>query len=175
MSVFAVAAARCAAKEQDRRCQQLIVDNHLWSCRVTGQRSPLPCIFANVEACVPPNTFDSDMSFMWKLHRISTADCQRYQMCSTHNRMCDQFPVVSADVDISGLPCPDYSMCGSRKCEHGGTNSVFICHAKRQVQLATPLLIIENVQARLTTRSCGFLGSCHAKLQVSVCNSFCRA
>ena len=131
---------------------------------MTGNPMPLPCIFSDVEGCIPAGTYQADMSFAWKLYFVSSSPFQRYQMCRTHNCMCSQFPAVSADLDVSGLPCPDFSRAGARHYEQGITNTVFMCHAKRHIELQTPLIIIENVEDRV----CFLVGFSCSALQPKV-------
>lgn len=51
---------------------------------------------------------------------------------------------VSAKVETAGLPCVDYSKAGLEEREHGSTNKVFVSHAKRHVELETPVVVLEN-------------------------------
>lgn len=62
--------------------------------------------------------------------------------------MCPLF-ATTPDFEVAGLPCIDQSMAGQKKYEEGKTGTVFCCHAKRHVELETPLILMENVQARL--------------------------
>ena len=137
---------RCA-QEFDRKCHQVIRDNHLW-CRDNGLRFPMPCLFEDLHGCIPANTFNTEDEFAVKLWKVKKAPLVARQFCLTHRRMCSLFgPDAAADVEVAGLPCWDMSLAGSKRKEHGETNSVFMVHAKRHKEKRTPLLIIENVQA----------------------------
>ena len=72
------------------------------------------------------------------------------QWCFVHQDWCPVFgPGAESELDITGLPCWDYSLAGHRRAEQGQTSSVFMSHAKLHRERRTPLLIIENVQATI--------------------------
>ena len=74
----------------------------------------------------------------------------KLRFCHEHKRFCAIHGKdgLRPDLDVSGLPCPDMSKAGKQLFEEGVTSAVFCCHAKLNVELGTPLLIIENVQDR---------------------------
>lgn len=136
-----------AIKEWDAHCRQLIFDHHVWCREATGDKFPFPCVFDNVEGCIPLNTYDPNSDFVGKLKAVSRSKLVRFQHCYTHGKMCDLFnPSLAPDLETAGLPCWDFSLAGARRCENGPTCTVFMAHAKRHKELRTPLLIIENVQ-----------------------------
>ena len=49
---------------------------------------------------------------------------------------------------MAGLPCWDMSLAGKRLQENGVTVGCFLTHAKRHVELETPLVIVENTKDR---------------------------
>ncbi|CAJ1348098.1 unnamed protein product, partial [Effrenium voratum] len=133
--------------EWDAHCRQLIFDHHVWCREATGDKFPFPCVFDNVEGCIPSNTYDPTSDFVGKLKAVSRSKLVRFQHCYTHGKMCDLFnPSLAPDLETAGLPCWDFSLAGARRYENGPTCTVFMAHAKRHKELRTPLLIIENVQ-----------------------------
>ena len=130
----------------------MIRSHQQWCNQVTGNRFPPACLFPDVEGCLPPDTYNANESFRWKLYRVSNAPLMRQQHCLTHGRQCDLFPPAERpDLDCSGLPCWDFSLAGKRKRQEGATCTIFMAHAKRHKELRTPVLIIENAQARQLT------------------------
>ena len=92
--------------------------------------------------------FLDEGSFIQKLLHADGAALASHAFCHTHNTYCGLWPgrsAAAADVEVAGLPCTDYSKAGRRQRHEGVTNKVFISHAKRHVELGTPLLILENV------------------------------
>ena len=71
-----------------------------------------------------------------------------HQWCFSHRKLCPLFE-TRTDFETAGLPCTDQSRAGKRLFEEGPTASVFCCHAKRHIELQTPLILLENVQVRL--------------------------
>lgn len=135
------------AKEWNRGCQQLIRDHVEWCAAVLGTVLPLPCLFEDVEGCVPPNSYNKDDPYMVKYRAIAAADLLSHGKCLFHGKQCPLFgPAAAADWETAGLPCTDQSRAGLRRFEHGPTASVFICHAKRHIELETPVILLENVQ-----------------------------
>lgn len=52
-----------------------------------------------------------------------------------------------SDLETAGLPCPDMSFAGKRQQENGKTVGAFLTHAKRHVELQTPIIAVENTKA----------------------------
>lgn len=137
----------CAAQETDSHCRQLIIDHHAWVQEVTGNRFQTPCQFGDLEDVFPPGTYDPSENFMGKLHKVSTCQIMQKQWCYNHGQHCDLFGrAAETDLDVSGLPCWDYSLAGKCRQEEGPSNTVFMAHAKMHKERRTPLIIIENVQ-----------------------------
>ena len=135
-------------EETDESCRQLIVDHFAWVRRATGAACRSPCMFGDLGDCVPRGTYSSDDSFLQKLEKVDAARFFKRQYCYTHNAFCDLFgPSAQADLEVAGLPCWDMSLSGKRLQEKGRTAGVFLCHAKRQVEKQTPLILIENTKA----------------------------
>ena len=135
-------------QELDEHCRGLIAGHHAWCQQFSRPSFPQPCIFGNIEHCLPENTYKKGDCFMKKLWDISKSSMLSEQYCFTHGRQCRLFnPDFESDVEIAGLPCWDFSLAGKRLKEHGPTNTVFMSHAKIHRCKATPILIIENVQA----------------------------
>jgi site-specific DNA-cytosine methylase len=63
--------------------------------------------------------------------------------CEYHGKRC-KLP-VSIDVDLSGLPCTDFSPAGSRLGIEGETMEVFMAHARWAIVSGIKILLIENV------------------------------
>ena len=138
------------SEEIDEHCRQLIVDHSAWIQETTGDFSHAPCQFGNLEDCLPAGTIKPGSSFMEKLHRVSRSQIMTKQWCYTHDRYCPLLsPAAQSDIDTSGLPCWDHSLMGKFRREEGPTNSVFMSHAKLHKERRTPILVIENVKARL--------------------------
>lgn len=84
-------------------------------------------------------------TFEEKRRRVGDTSLVRYHFCRTHNGLCDSF--VEADLELSGLPCPDNSKANRKRMfQEGPTGPVYIAWAERHKRLKTPLLIIENVR-----------------------------
>ena len=84
---------------------------------------------------------------MTKLQDVSRAPLMKRQWCYTHGKYCELFAADKAsELDVSGLPCPDFSAAGLRRREEGPTATVFMAHAKRHKELETPLIVVENVK-----------------------------
>ena len=126
------------------------MDNHLWVKGLLGNAVACPCVFDNVEGCVQPGTYNPEDNFRWKLYDVSNARLKTKQKCYTHGRMCRTIgSSVASDLETGGLPCWDQSRAGLRQYSEGRTNTVFMCHAKRHKEQRTPLIILENVKARV--------------------------
>ncbi|CAE7276424.1 unnamed protein product, partial [Symbiodinium microadriaticum] len=135
------------AVEMDETCRQLICDHMRW-CNDTLETYEAPhCVHGDVTAIVPTGSVPSGLSFQEMIRAVDKAPFKVKQFCYTHNRRCILFGprAVTADYDISGLPCPDMSRIGLKKYEEGATAPVFACHAKMHVEHGTKMLIIENV------------------------------
>lgn len=136
------------AEEINKRCRQIIVDHHDWLGRVTGNAHPLPCVFGNLEDCLPPKTYRRGDHFAFKLRDVSRSKLMGKQWCFVHEDWCPLFgPEVESEFDTSGLPCWDFSLAGKSRQEQGETNTVFMSHAKIHKERRTPLLLLENVKA----------------------------
>ena len=138
----------CKIKEMRQDCRQSIVDHHAWC----GELDPtiykgMPCVFGDLCGVMPEGLLDEG-SFIQKVVAANRSMLARDAYCYTHNRLCPLWPAsrrTTADVEVAGLPCPDFSRAGRKRREEGPTNKVFISHAKRHVELGTPLIVIENV------------------------------
>ena len=68
--------------------------------------------------------------------------------CFTCNKPCPLFGLrAESHFEMAGLPCTDQSRAGKQQFEEGPTGSVFITHSKRHIEMRTPLILLENVQA----------------------------
>ena len=143
------------SKEWSKRCHQLIIDHHQWCCRVLNTQTKLPCIFGDVEGCIPPGTYNATDPFKLKFHKIANSDFVSHQWCYAHHQMCPLFK-TQLDFETAGLPCTDSSRAGNRQFENGPTAGVFVCHGKRHIELATPLILLENVQEWMGLKTVSF-------------------
>ena len=135
-------------EEINKTCQQLIRDNLQWCNLVTSRFRPAPCMFGEVEGCVPTTAIRSDDDFMTMFRKINTCKLISTQWCYMHNKCCPVLgPDAAVDFNCAGLPCWDYSMAGNRKQEEGETRRVFIGYAAQHCFQRTPLLLVENVKA----------------------------
>ncbi|CAE7244744.1 unnamed protein product, partial [Symbiodinium sp. CCMP2456] len=83
---------------------------------------------------------------MQKVARANRCSLRQHAWCYTHNGLCPLFgSSVAADIEVAGLPCIDFSKAGKRLGPEGPHAKVFVAHAKRHVELATPVIVIENV------------------------------
>lgn len=141
----------------NRRCQQLIFDNAHWTQQIDKMHQ-CPCIHGDLTEILPLNSFNPNGSFKQRAKQINKAKLRMKQHCFTHSQKCNIFGKFArqADLDISGLPCPDFSKAGKGKKREGKTSSVFACHAKFHAAWQTPLLIIENVPDRFPASSTMF-------------------
>lgn len=130
-------------QEWDVHCRQLIFDHCTWLRKNAGLRCKDPCVFGDLEGCIPLGTYQPQDSFRIKFHKVDAAPIFLTQHCYTHNAQCH---FRCADLEMAGLPCWDYSMAGKRLQENGPTIGAFLSHAKRHVHLQTPLVIVENVK-----------------------------
>ena len=138
-----------AAEEIDASCRQLIQDHFAWMKTTSGKACRCPRVFGDLAGCVPRGSFDAPACFTEKAFDIDEAPLRQYQHCYTHNRKCKLFgPDTNCDLEVAGLPCPDFSQCGKQLMEEGPTAHIFICHAKRHVEKETPLVVIENTKDR---------------------------
>ena len=133
------------AEEWDAGCRHAIRDNLSWCSRVMSSSSRAPCLFGDVQGCVPPCSISREGPFMPRFREVAKANFVSHQFCYEHNRQCQV--LVRTDWETAGLPCVDYSFAGKRLQEDGPTATVFITHAKRHIQLGTPMILLENVQA----------------------------
>lgn len=107
-----------------------------------------PCVFGDVEGCIPPGSYDPKDCFMQKFHSIARADLVSHNHCYTHNGQCPLFEKrKTGQLETAGLPCIDQSKAGNRLFEEGPTSTVFAAHAKRHIELETWAILLENVQA----------------------------
>ena len=139
-------------KEWDRGCRQLIHDHFDWVKLHVGGVCRAPCVFGNLERCIPKNTFDASNDFWTKFKKVDEAVLFSTQYCYTHNQQCRLDK--GSDLEVAGLPCWDYSLVGKLLGENGPTIEAFLTHAKRHVAVGTPLIIIENVKDRLLLKYC---------------------
>ena len=135
---------RCT-EEWDSHCRQLIVDNSEWIKRVGGLSCKTPCIFGDLMGCVRKNLFHKDDPFWVKFEKVDEAPLYQTQYCFTHGCQCSLVD-KKADLEVAGLPCPDYSVAGKRLQENGPTIGAFLTHAKRHVSLQTRIIVVENVK-----------------------------
>ena len=147
------------AKEIDEHCRQLIQDHHCWCQKATGLPRDAPCVFGDVtrvfadDLTLPP--LDPEQApgtrFNQLVRSVNRAPLRVRHHCYTHNSKCYLFgdKAQTADLDISGLPCPDMSRAGLQRFQDGRTSIVFAAHAKMHAQKGTKLLIIENVRDTL--------------------------
>lgn len=127
----------------------MIIDHHAWCGDVLKTVIQAPCVFSDVEGCIPANSYDAKSDYTDKYRCIATSDLVSHQHCYTHNRLCPLFSESArSDIETAGLPCTDQSMAGKRLREQGPTSTVFMCHAKRHIEKETKLIIIENVKVR---------------------------
>lgn len=84
---------------------------------------------------------------MEKYCDVTASDFVSRQHCYTRNKLCKLFgPNVQCDWETAGLPCVDFSLAGKRRKEEGPTCTIFMSHAKRHIELGTPVILLENVQ-----------------------------
>lgn len=118
-----------------------------------------PCMFQEVEGCIPDDVLDDQDSFMQMFQKVNRCPLKARQWCVTHRTFClITGQEASVDFNVSGLPCWDYSLAGKRKKENGITKKVFLAFAKYHLRQGTPLIILENVQAILIQLPVGFCG-----------------
>ena len=140
-----------ASQEWSSKCQQLILDHAGWCESAKKESAPFPCVFGDIEGCVPPGHYEPEDPFVVKTYKLEQAPLLTHQFCKTHQRNCALLgPSAESQWGTAGLPCPDQSRAGLRRYEEGPTAPVFICHAKRHVEKRTPMILLENVQDRLT-------------------------
>ena len=93
-------------KEIDKTCQQIIRDNYKWCGIVTGRHMHDPCMFEEVEGCIPDGVLNDQDSFMQMFQKVNRCALKVRQRCLTHRTFCritgDQAMV---DMNVSGLPC----------------------------------------------------------------------
>ena len=95
---------------------------------------------------------DPEDPFFLKFYKVDSADFYKTQHCKTHKRECLLFPEhqgEKSDLETAGLPCWDMSLAGKRLQENGRTVGTFLCHAKRHIELMTPIIIVENTKDRI--------------------------
>ena len=120
------------------------MDHIEWIKQSSGSMREPPCVFGDLESCIPVKTFESSDGFWTKFKKVDSAKMYRTQYCYSHNRQC---PLnQNSDMETAGLPCWDYSLAGNRLCEDGPTIGAFLTHAKRHVEFGTPIVIVENVK-----------------------------
>ena len=143
--------ANSLSEEINPQCRQVIMDHHSWCGKVTGSSHSMPCLFGDVVKCVPPGSFNDADPFWKKLFAIDRADIMMSQHCFTCNTECPiEGNAAATDFEVAGLPCVDQSKCGHQKFENGRTAKVFMAHAKLHAHKCTPLIILENVQEKIT-------------------------
>ena len=134
------------SQEIDAACRQLIIDHHAWMNSFSDSGT-LPCIFGDILKLIPESAQLTTGSFSEKRQRVEGVHLKGEQFCHAHNKYCNALQPTEADVDLSGLPCPDNSRANrKRKFQEGPTGPVYIAWAKRHKQLQTKLIIIENVR-----------------------------
>ena len=134
------------SQEISPSCRQLIIDHHAWMNNFSDNGT-LPCIFGDILKLIPEYVDLTTGSFSEKRQRVEGVDLQCDQFCHAHNKYCNALQSKEADIDLSGLPCPDNSRANKkRKFQEGPTAPVYIAWAKRHKKLQTRLIIIENVR-----------------------------
>ncbi|CAK9081709.1 Uncharacterized protein SCF082_LOCUS38866 [Durusdinium trenchii] len=101
------------AHETNKGCRQLIADHVRWCGTVTNDHSQ-PCVHGDLTQIMPSNSFDPESGFEAKAAQINQAKLRTTQYCFTHDHQCPIFGkrAREVDLDVSGLPCPDFS----RRC-----------------------------------------------------------
>ena len=116
-----------------------------------------PCMFEEVEGCIPDHLLNDEDSFMQMFKKVNRCPLKVRQWCLTHKTFCRIIGKdASVDLTVGGLPCWDYSLAGKRQQENGLTKKVFLGFAKYHIRQGTPLIILENVQARLFQNHGGY-------------------
>ncbi|CAK9081695.1 unnamed protein product [Durusdinium trenchii] len=133
------------AHETNKGCRQLIADHVRWCGTVTNDHSQ-PCVHGDLTQIMPSNSFDPESGFEAKAAQINQAKLRTTQYCFTHDHQCPIFGkrAREVDLDVSGLPCPDFSRAGVERGKEGPTAMLFCSHAKFHAAWQTPMLIIEN-------------------------------
>lgn len=142
-------------QEINAGCRQLIVDHLSWCHEVVGETFAPPCVFGDLRGCLPEKSYHQEDPHFKQIYDINRSKLVKNQWCYTCGKLCPLFgPEASSQFETAGLPCTDSSNAGKRKYEKGPTCSVFCAHAKRHVEKATPIVLIENVQD--WTTQCAF-------------------
>ena len=143
------------AKEWSPPCRQALQDNLRWCQQAMNSSCRPPCLFGDVQGCIPEASFSKTGLFMPRFHQVAQAPLLTHQFCYTHNRECEILGARAAsDWETAGLPCVDFSQAGKRQRENGPTATVFACHAKRHIHLETPVILLENVQDHSCPAAC---------------------
>lgn len=107
-----------------------------------GSFKPTPHVFGDMmeQSCA---TVDPSWSFKEKARAVNTSAMNTSQFCFTHGGHC---PILKpADVNLSGLPCPDFSKANkNRKFLDGKHSQVFCVWCRHHREVQTPLAILEN-------------------------------
>lgn len=112
-------------KEWKKGCCQIIRDHIEWRNDLLGSFGQIPCLFQDVEGCIPPGSYPQNGTFMEKFAAVESAPLVTEQWCMTHGRMCPLIgPGAESDLETAGLPCTDQSKSGKQLKEEGPTNTV---------------------------------------------------
>ena len=137
----------CTCQEITSKRHQLIMDAHQWCNKTCGQADPPPCLFGDYHEWIPRGTFNKEDSMATKRQRIDAAPLIPGARCFTHGRICNG---RIADINVSGLPCVDYSPSGLKRGCEGPTNSVYIIFFKKHKKRKSRVIVGENVPVDTT-------------------------
>ena len=90
---------------------------------------------------LPHGTLDPLWPYSKKLEAVKESGIATQAHCIRHGQVCSVNKM--AVFDVSGLPCPDMSVCGLRKKRAGPTAGVYLAHGKYVSRNRIPLLLIE--------------------------------
>ena len=93
---------------------------------------------------IPPGSYDPSAPFSKRFEQIDRAPLCLKAKCVAHGKLCPLFS-RTADLEVAGLPCVDFSKAGLQLKEEGPTSPIFCCHAKVHAEKMTPVIILENV------------------------------
>ena len=98
-------------QEKDPMCQHVLSWQHGGSCHLVGD---IFSRFEHLQNFPDPSAIISNMDVQQAAKYLNSLQVAKYVPCQMHNCICWMPSSDNVDVDVTGSPCQDYSMMGSR-------------------------------------------------------------
>ena len=91
-------------KEWDPYCRQMIFDHSVWIKQTSGLSCKTPCLFGNLEDCIPHGTYRPSDDFQTKFRKVDASNMYSTQYCYTHGCQCPLDKGAHLETKLRGYP-----------------------------------------------------------------------